>query len=426
MRPAAPGRPVRRTGARDPCRDAQPGWRVRPGSASAAGSRAYVRGGGCSAERCACPCSRRLSCSAGRNGRERSLRTALKCCNCGRCNAGASSSTWVRCRHRSRSRVRKPQIEGQTRGGHGRRTRADRPGLWTAPCGRRHQLLACASAGRSGGTADRLQCRAATRSHCAPAYGLAHRCGQVWGLDVRWRTRLVRPPIRSVQLDQCGRDTGGGTTRWPTNQGTWGTSGTASSPTSPARPRSPAPHPVLPAARLAPADPAARAARQHGAAGGAERVRQGRDRADPAAADQRGPRPAPGRAVNLAVVVDASAASGGSEVPDPVRNGAPPTAWPATEPWARGGGPRRRTERNRSPTAASRPPPDASHALGPTVTRTGVEPVVARTTAPARRPDRLEIDDSDGAAGHRRSRSGRDPAVRPSYAAPRRPRRRPG
>ena len=49
---------VRPIAARGPCGGDRRGWRARPGCASAAGSRACVPGGGCSAGRCACPCSR--------------------------------------------------------------------------------------------------------------------------------------------------------------------------------------------------------------------------------------------------------------------------------------------------------------------------------------------------------------------------------
>ena len=49
---------IRRRACRAPCCDAQRGSRARHGCACAAGSRAYAPGGGCSAGKCACPCSR--------------------------------------------------------------------------------------------------------------------------------------------------------------------------------------------------------------------------------------------------------------------------------------------------------------------------------------------------------------------------------
>ena len=49
--------PLRPRAARGPCGGDRRRWRVRRGCASAAESRAYAPGGGCSAGRCACPCS---------------------------------------------------------------------------------------------------------------------------------------------------------------------------------------------------------------------------------------------------------------------------------------------------------------------------------------------------------------------------------
>lgn len=52
---------IRRTAQRGPCDDGPPGCPGRPGSASAAGTRGSERVGGCSAGRCAYPCSRLTS-----------------------------------------------------------------------------------------------------------------------------------------------------------------------------------------------------------------------------------------------------------------------------------------------------------------------------------------------------------------------------
>lgn len=49
---------IRRTGPHGPCGDGRPRWRGPRGSASAAGTRGSERVGGCSAGRCAYPCSR--------------------------------------------------------------------------------------------------------------------------------------------------------------------------------------------------------------------------------------------------------------------------------------------------------------------------------------------------------------------------------
>jgi hypothetical protein len=53
-------RPVRRTASPGPCGGARPGSPGRRGSASGAGNRGCANDGGCSAERCACPCSLRV------------------------------------------------------------------------------------------------------------------------------------------------------------------------------------------------------------------------------------------------------------------------------------------------------------------------------------------------------------------------------
>ncbi len=53
-----PRSPVRRRAADGPCVDGLPGWPGLPAYASAAGTRGSARVGGCSAGRCACPCSR--------------------------------------------------------------------------------------------------------------------------------------------------------------------------------------------------------------------------------------------------------------------------------------------------------------------------------------------------------------------------------
>ncbi len=52
---------IRRTAQRGPCDGEPPGWTGRRGSACAAGTRAPGRVGGCSAGRCAYPCSRLTS-----------------------------------------------------------------------------------------------------------------------------------------------------------------------------------------------------------------------------------------------------------------------------------------------------------------------------------------------------------------------------
>lgn len=52
------GGAVRRSGAHGPGDGARPRWPGRPGCACAAGTRASWNGGGCSAGKCACPCSR--------------------------------------------------------------------------------------------------------------------------------------------------------------------------------------------------------------------------------------------------------------------------------------------------------------------------------------------------------------------------------
>jgi hypothetical protein len=51
------GPAIRRRAARGPCRGGRQRWRDPPAYASAAGNRASSPGGGCSAGRCACPCS---------------------------------------------------------------------------------------------------------------------------------------------------------------------------------------------------------------------------------------------------------------------------------------------------------------------------------------------------------------------------------
>jgi chromosomal replication initiator protein len=131
-----------------------------------------------------------------------------------------------------------------------------------------------------------------------------------------------------------------------------------------------------------------------------------------------------GVAVTLAVVVDASAASGGSEVPDPVRNGAAANGMAgngavgigATDHGTglNGTGPNGTGPNDGEPG----PPLDASNGPGTDGSpEPAWSPVVARDDL--RRPGTgpLEIVDSDGSAGST-ALDGRDPAVRPSYAAP--------
>ena len=105
-----------------------------------------------------------------------------------------------------------------------------------------------------------------------------------------------------------------------------------------------------------------------------------------------------GVAVTLAVVVDASAASGGSEVPDPIGNGAAPTNGSA--PTGVGPGPQ-----ERSPDLLDTDRPDQTWRVP------GRDELRRPGTGP------LEIVDSDGATG-RTALDGRDPAVRASYATP--------
>ena len=105
-----------------------------------------------------------------------------------------------------------------------------------------------------------------------------------------------------------------------------------------------------------------------------------------------------GVAVTLAVVVDASAASGGSEVPDPIGNGAAPTNGSA--PAGVGPGPQ-----ERSPDLLDTDRPDQTWRVP------GRDELRRPGTGP------LEIVDSDGATG-RTALDGRDPAVRASYATP--------
>ena len=132
-----------------------------------------------------------------------------------------------------------------------------------------------------------------------------------------------------------------------------------------------------------------------------------------------GPRPDLGVAVTLAVVVDASAVPGGSDVPDPVRTGrtngmAGNGVW-ASQAADHGAG-LNGTESNGGEPG---PPPDVSDALGSDGHPSPAwSPVVARDDL--RRPGTgpLEFVGSDGAAGHT-ALDGWDPAVRPSYAAPR-------
>ncbi len=70
---------IRRTVRRGPCDDEPPGWPGRRGSASEAGTRGPGRVGGCSAGRCAYPCSRLTSpvSSAAGDGSTRSWRVVL-------------------------------------------------------------------------------------------------------------------------------------------------------------------------------------------------------------------------------------------------------------------------------------------------------------------------------------------------------------
>ena len=131
-----------------------------------------------------------------------------------------------------------------------------------------------------------------------------------------------------------------------------------------------------------------------------------------------------GVAVTLAVVVDASAASGGSEVPDPVRNGAAANGMAGHGAVGIGAADHRAGLNGTGPNGTGPnggepgSPPDASNGLGTDGSpEPAWSPMVARDEL--RRPGTgpLEIVDSDGAAGHT-ALDGRDPAVRPSYAAP--------
>jgi chromosomal replication initiator protein len=131
-----------------------------------------------------------------------------------------------------------------------------------------------------------------------------------------------------------------------------------------------------------------------------------------------------GVAVTLAVVVDASAASGGSEVPDPVRNGAAANGMAGNGAVGIGAADHRAglngTGPNGTGPTGGEPgsPPDASNGLGTDGSpEPAWSPMVARDEL--RRPGTgpLEIVDSDGAAGHT-ALDGRDPAVRASSAGP--------
>jgi chromosomal replication initiator protein len=131
-----------------------------------------------------------------------------------------------------------------------------------------------------------------------------------------------------------------------------------------------------------------------------------------------------GVAVTLAVVVDASAASGGSEVPDPVRNGAAANGMAGNGAVGIGAADHRAGLNGTGPNGTGPnggepgPPLDASNGLGTDGSpEPAWSPMVARDEL--RRPGTgpLEIVDSDGAAGHT-ALDGRDPAVRASYAAP--------
>jgi chromosomal replication initiator protein len=131
-----------------------------------------------------------------------------------------------------------------------------------------------------------------------------------------------------------------------------------------------------------------------------------------------------GVAVTLAVVVDASAASGGSEVPDPVRNGAAANGMAGNGAVGIGAADHRAGLNGTGPNGTGPnggepgSPPDASNGLGTDGSpEPAWSPMVARDEL--RRPGTgpLEIVDSDGAAGHT-ALDGRDPAVRASYAGP--------
>jgi chromosomal replication initiator protein len=126
-----------------------------------------------------------------------------------------------------------------------------------------------------------------------------------------------------------------------------------------------------------------------------------------------------GVAVTLAVVVDASAASGGSEVPDPVRNGAMGNGAAGNGAVGIGAADHGIGLTGTGPDGGEPGPPlDASNGLG---TDGSAEPAWGPVAGrdDLRRPGTgpLEIVDSDGSPAHT-ALDGRDPTLRPSYAAP--------
>ena len=194
-----------------------------------------------------------------------------------------------------------------------------------------------------------------------------------------------------------------GARRWPTSPASWRTCGTGDRRSvrylgGLRRLRA-----VGAAARLPAPDPPARAHRRHRAAGRPERVRQGRDRADPAPADQRGARPPPrirrqpgrrrgrvGRLRRHRGAGPAGQRSGRSRAPAPAppavrragrrdvpRDSAPTQSAPAdAEPLV----PVRRPDR---PTAAEDPTPDQQRRPGPRYGRPSRRRRAAATRSPA-------------------------------------------
>jgi hypothetical protein len=156
------GPAIRRRAARGPCRGGRQRWRDPPACASAAGNRASSPGGGCSAGRCACPCS-----LVGSPGRQPAHGAA------DRHIAGVGQKIAPREGARFLTRVRSGEEEGQTAPA---RVGGPEGVLWRCvPIAsvRVHRWIR--------GDPLRSSPRAARRTRGAPAYGLAHSCGQVWG-----------------------------------------------------------------------------------------------------------------------------------------------------------------------------------------------------------------------------------------------------
>jgi hypothetical protein len=200
--------PLRPRAARGPCGGDRRRWRVRRGCASAAESRACAPGGGCSAGRCACPCSLLDS-----PGRRRGARPAA-----------ALLLVWTDTRffradmHRGTpDTARKPRVSHQRT--QRRESRSNRPADPSHAAGGR--LWPCRARSGSGGivqTSNGSSLEPARSRRGARAYLLAHRCGQVWGwIALRRRVAAVATSVRRDH--QRGRT-------WSTSPLTWSTCGT--------------------------------------------------------------------------------------------------------------------------------------------------------------------------------------------------------